>query len=286
MILVTGAAGKTGRAVISALLKKGEIVRALVRRGKQIEEMVQLGVNEAVAGDLLDNDYLNLAHQKINAVYHICPNVHPDEIEMGKKVIQAARNAEVHHFVFHSVLHPQVESMPHHWKKMRVEELLFQSGVPFTILQPSAYMQNVLAQWEEITGQGLYQVPYRVDARLSMVDLEDIAKIAAKVLTEPGHTGATYELAGPECLSQVEVAESFSSLLGRRVMAHEMDMDQWREGASKAGLGNYAIEALTKMFLYYDRFGLQGNPQVLQSLLGRAPTNFKTFVQRVILNCE
>lgn len=68
-------------------------------------------------------------------VYHICPNVHPQEVEIGRIAIDAARAAHVERFVFHSVLRPQIEAMPHHWRKLRVEEMLLASGLNFTILR-------------------------------------------------------------------------------------------------------------------------------------------------------
>lgn len=284
MILITGAAGKTGRAVLRALRPSGQTVRAFVRRPEQAEPLNQLGVADVVAGDLLDETALARAFQGIKAVYHIPPNVHPQEVEIGELVIRAAQRAGVGRFVYHSVLHPQIEAMPHHWKKMRVEEKLFESGLPFTILQPCAYMQNILAGWAQIAEKGVYAVPYRVEARLSLVDLEDVAAAAAIVLTEPGHTGAAYELAGPDFISQVEVARTLAEVLGRSVAARQTPIEDWRQDAGKSGLSAYAVDTLVKMFAYYDRYDFQGNPTVLKTLLGRAPTGLESFLQNLVLS--
>ena len=169
MILVTGAAGKTGRAVIDALLVQGQKVRALVYRPNQ-----DLGVQEMIVGDMRSPAIINQALHSIRSVYFICPNMNPNEFEMGQLAIGAARSAGVEHFVYHSVLHPQTEAMPHHWQKLRVEEKLFESGLPYTILQPAAYMQNILAHWSRIVADGIYPVPYAADTRLSLVDLQDV----------------------------------------------------------------------------------------------------------------
>jgi uncharacterized protein YbjT (DUF2867 family) len=187
MILITGAAGKTGRAVIQALSRRGETLRALVHDPGQIQTVKALGVHEVLVGDLLSRSALDEAFKDVHAVYHIPPNVNPDEVVIGKNMIDAAQSAGIEHFVFHSVLQPQIEAMPHHWKKLRVEEALLQSGLPFTILQPTAYMQNILAQWDNIIQRGSYSAPYPEETRLSMVDLEDVAQVAATVLTEAGH---------------------------------------------------------------------------------------------------
>jgi len=281
MILVSGAAGKTGRAVIQALAAKGEAVRALVHRPDQVQLVEEIGAREAVVGDMRVPAAMERAAQGVRAVYHICPNVSPDEVTIGQVAIAAARSAGVEHFCYHSVLHPQVEAMPHHWQKMRVEEQLYESGLCYTILQPTAYMQNVLAHWDQIVEQGVYPVPYPVETRLSLVDLENVAQVAATVLTEPGHAGATYELVG-EALTQIKIAEVLSQQLGRPVRAEAVPLDAWEQQARAAGLGDYQMATLLKMFRYYEQYGFGGNPHVLGWLLGRSPTTFADFVERIV----
>lgn len=280
MILVTGAAGKTGRAAIRALSARGQAVRALVHRPEQARIAVASGAQEAVAGDLRDQAAVDQAARGVRAVYHICPNMRPDEGAIAQIAMNAARAAGVEHFVFHSVLHPQTEAMPHHWHKLRVEEQLFESGLPFTILQPAAYMQNLLAYWDRIVQDGVYAVPYAVETRLGMVDLEDVATAAAIVLTEPGHTGAIYELAGAEALSQTEIAAILEQHLGRPVRAEAIPLDAWERGARASGLGEYQVQSLLAMFRYYERHGFWGNPHVLGWLLGRRPATLAAFVER------
>jgi uncharacterized protein YbjT (DUF2867 family) len=214
------------------------------------------------------------------AVYHICPNMSPDETAIGQLALDAARAAGVEHFVYHSVLHPQTEAMPHHWQKLRVEESILESGLPFTILQPAAYMQNVLAHRDRIVQEGVFPVPYAVDTRLSMVDLEDVAVVAARILAGPGHAGATYELAAAELLTQVQVAGVLEQHLERPVRAQSVPRAQWEKQARASGLGDIQIQSLLQMFRYYERHGFWGNANVLQWLLGRPPTTFAAFVAR------
>jgi uncharacterized protein YbjT (DUF2867 family) len=282
VILVTGAAGKTGQAVIKALVARRQSVRALVRRDEQTQIVKSLGAKEAIVGDMRDENALREGARGVRGVYHICPNVSPEEIQIGKTAIAAAREAGAERFVFHSVMHPQTETMTHHWNKLRVEEALFESGLAYTILQPSSYMQNVLGGWKAIVERGVYTVPYTVNARMSMVDLEDLAQAAAIVLTEPGHLGATYELAGPEVLTQTQIAAILSQHLKRPVRAEQITIEAWTLQAQASGMGEYQIETLVKMFRYYDRNGFWGNPHALSQLLGRTPTKFDTFVERTI----
>lgn len=280
MILVTGAGGKTGHAVVRALTARSESVRAQVRRQDQTADLQSLGATQIVAEDLLDPAGMAVAMEGMHAVYLIVPNVHSEEARIGEIAIEAAQTAEVGRFVYHSVLHPQTREMPHHWQKLAVEEKLLESGLDFTILQPAAYMQNVLAYWDTVVSEGMYRVPYGAGAALSLVDLEDVAEVAAKVLTNPEHGGAIYELAGPEALSPAEIALGLSECLGRPVEAASIPVAEWAEQARAAGIGDYPVEALTKMFRYYDRYGLQGNPKVLEWLLGRRSSTFGEVVKR------
>lgn len=282
MILVTGAAGKTGQAVIKALVARRQSVRALVRRDEQTQVVTSLGAEEALVGDMRNATMLRRATLGVRAVYHICPNVNPDEIQIGKTAITAACEARVKQFVFHSVMHPQTEAMAHHWNKLRVEEALFESGLAYTILQPASYMQNLLGGWRAIVEHGVYAVPYSVEARMSMVDLEDVAEAAAVVLTEHDHLGATYELAGPDALTQTQVAEILRKHLKRPVRAEHLTIEAWTRQAQASGMGEYQIETLVKMFHYYDHHGFWGNPRMLSHLLGRTPTKFETYIERVV----
>jgi NAD(P)H dehydrogenase (quinone) len=281
MIAITGAAGKTGSAVIRALAVRGQPVRGLVRRPEQQAHILAQGATEAVVGDLADPGILRVVIGGASAVYHICPNMHPAEEAIGRAVIAAAQEAEIQHFVYHSVLHPQVEAMPHHWQKLRVEEHLFTSGLPYTILQPTAYMQNLVAGWRHLVQEGLLVNPYPPATRLSLVDLADVAEAAATVLLQPGHAGAIYELVGTPPLSQHEVAAIIEQTIGRPVQAARIEIEAWAQGARQGGLAPYAVETLSRMFAYYAHYGLVGNPNVLRWLLGREPTSLAQFCTRI-----
>lgn len=282
MILLTGAAGKTGKAILNNLGQHGVKVRSLVRSAKQAEEIKNLGSADVFIGDLRDHDSLARAMAGVSKIYFICPNMTPDELEIGKNLVNIARQNGVSRFVYHSVFHPQIETMPHHWQKMRMEEFLFQSDMDFTILQPCAYMQNILGSWRSIMDEGVYPIPYTTTSRISIVDLADIAAVAEIVLTQRTHSSAIYELAGPEPLSQDEVAHILSNELSREVKAVAIDRSKWTENAHKSGMNELAISTLIKMFEYYENYGLTGNSNVLNYLLKRPATRFVEYLRRVV----
>jgi NAD(P)H dehydrogenase (quinone) len=287
MILITGAGGKTGKA-LAMTLAKVESVYSFVHREEQVPVLKSLGAEKVIVGDMRDESAIRSAMQGIRAVYHICPNMSPDEVEIGKLLIEEARKSGVEHFVCHSVLHPQTEKMKHHWGKLRVEEMLFESSLPFTILQPAPYMQNFLAGWKSIVKEGVLHVPYSVDSKFSFIDLEDLAEAAKVVLTEQNHTNAIYELAGTLPMSHVEVAEILRNVLDRDVHAEKEEIGNWRFRAERSSEGTqskrdaYAIENLVRMFEYYDQWGLSGNPNVLRWILKREPTPLESFIERIV----
>lgn len=289
MILITGAAGKTGKAIVRKVAEKRGVVKAWVFRAEQIQEVEALGAKEVIVGDMRDSKILRQALQNVDIIYLICPNVHPDETAIASEIIEAAARTGVRQFVYHSVLHPQIEAMPHHWNKMRVEEHIFLSGLTFTILQPAVYMQNILVNWGNIIETGKYTVPYDVDSRISMVDLEDVALAAANVLMDihaedhiPLHIGATYELVGTQAITPAQIAAILAQQLGRPVVAEKVSIETWKSRARNSGMGEYQVNTLVKMFNYYEKFGFWGNPQVLSWLLNRPPTSFESFVKHVV----
>ena len=278
MILVTGAAGKTGQAVIKALAAMGASVRAFIRRPEQAAAVKALGAAEVSVGSFEDARALSLAAAGTRAIYHICPNVSRDELSIARAVAAAAREHDVKRFVFHSVLHPLIEAMPHHWNKMRAEEMLLAADFDLTILRPTAYMQNIFGAWRGIVEDGVFRIPYPADTRLSFVDLDDVAEVAARVLTEDGHDGATYELAGTAPLSQTEVAATIGAVLRRDIRVEAEPVEAWESRVRAAGMGDHERVTLAAMFRYYARHGLVGNSNTLRWLLGRAPNNLTHFI--------
>ncbi len=280
MILITGAAGKTGLAIIKALASQGKKSRAFIHRKEHQEKVLLAGASESVLGRLENSDDVKAAMQGVDAIYLIVPNVHPDEIQIGLSVIELAKDAGVSHFVYHSVLYPQLESMPHHWNKMRVEEEVIESGLNFTILQPANYMQNVLAFRESILNEGKMRIPYDLEAKSTPVDLADVAEIAAEIIGNKEDYGATYQLAGSEQLSSHDQAKLLAKHLGAKVDAERFDVGEWEKGAIAGRLDAGKIDTLKKMFAFYDGNNFIGNSGVLEMLLGRPPTLFMDFLIR------
>jgi uncharacterized protein YbjT (DUF2867 family) len=264
-----GASGKTGRAVTGTLAARGFSVRAAVRSTASAQTVYAAGASELAVLDLASGAGLEAALEGVWAVYHLAPNVHPDEVGMAARVTAAAAAAGAQRLVFHSVLHPDDASMPHHVRKAQAESVVRSGAVPWTVLRPAAYHQNLVPA--ALAGE--ISVPYSLEAPFTNVDLGDVATVAATVLHEPGHEGAVYDLAGAEQLTVREMAAQATSVLGREVTAREISRQAWDEEVGSR-LPEGARRDLLAMFDAYDRAGLVGGSAWLWALLGDRPTTW------------
>ena len=282
MILVTGANGKTGRAMISALADAGAEVRVFVRHPGQGQALQALGAAAVAVGDMGDRRSLQAALDGANQLLHIGPAMDPNEVEYTNNAIHAAKAADVTQFVYYSVMHPQRREVRHHRLKLEAEEHLIESGLPYTILEPIRYMQHLDPIWIRVVEEGVHAMPFGVDRKFNIVDLADLAAAATRVLLEPDHLYATYELAGPEALSQRDMAAIISQVIGREVRAEAVPLDVLERRVRAAGLSDDRVEQMLNMNRHYDQHGFLGNPRILRMLLGREPTIFKSYVQRKV----
>jgi uncharacterized protein YbjT (DUF2867 family) len=247
VILVTAANGRTGRSVVRALVRAGHRVRAF-DIATDVEQLVDEGAAEAFVGDLLNPGDLCRAVAGVQSVVHIGPPMHPREAEMGHGVVAAARRAGVEHFVQLSVTHPQLEPLLNHQAKLAVERLVLLSRIPFTILQPMHYMQNI--DVAHVAAEGVLRQPYSLDTRLAHVDLEDVAEVAAKVVGEgTDHHYATYELCGDDFQDAHELARVISAESGRPVTAEQVPLPAGTTAApGPSEADDYRLDAMFRLF--------------------------------------
>jgi uncharacterized protein YbjT (DUF2867 family) len=282
MILLTAANGRTGRAVLSALASRGADVRAFVRDSAQAEALTALGAAEVVLGDLGDDASVAAAALGCATVVHIGPPMHPDEVAITDRVLKAADDGGAEHFVYYSVMHPFRRDVRHHALKLEATEHVVEAGLPYTVLEPARYMQHLEPIWSRVVDEGIHAMPFSVDARFNVVDLLDLAEATALVATEPGHMYATYELAGPESLSQRDMAEALTRALGRDVVAQAVSLDAMEAAARAKGISDDRIAQMRIMNAHYDAHGFLGNPNVLQWLLGRPAATYAEYVKRLV----
>lgn len=218
MILVTGSTGTIGQAVVARLVQRGEKVRALSRNAERASSMFGASV-DCATGSYDDLASLTAAMNGVDRVFVLCP-IHPDLARFENNVAQAARHAEVGHIVKLSTAGVEWVNQgppePTLWRQHREsEEQIEKSGVAYTHLRPDACMQNILMFARPIAS-GVYPAPTG-DGRRAWIDVRDVAAAAAVVLTEDGHEGRSYELTGPESLSDDDIAAKLTAATGRQV---------------------------------------------------------------------
>ncbi|MBB4662867.1 NmrA family NAD(P)-binding protein [Conexibacter arvalis] len=277
-IAVVGAGGATGAAVVRALARRGDVaVRGVVRRAEAEQAAREAGAATVARADLADADALEAALDGADAVYVVPPVFHPQEDALVAGAVAAARRAGVGRFVAHSVLHPFTPAMRHHGRKARWELAVREAPLRWTILQPAMYAQTVLRSFRRSPSADAFLAPYSLDARFDVVDLDDVAEVAARVLVEPGHDAATYELAGPQRHALRELVDAIGRALGRPLGARVAAPG---EVPVPAGFSRSQTADLHAMYAHYDAHGLTGNANVLRWLLGREPTSFEEVARR------
>jgi len=270
VIVVTAAGGSTGTAVVRALRARGEQVRAVVGSDRPRPELDGLGA-EVVVADLV-GDPAGLPLGGADALYLIWPNFEPSEAAGAPTAFRAARAAGVGRVVYHSVLRPQLRSMPHHAAKDRAEEALDAAGVPWRVLQPCAYADNLDDALTAAATTGELRSAWGLVRAQSFVDLRDVADAAAVLLTEDGLDGGTFEAVGPAALTAPDVAAAMAQRLGRPVTAVD---------ARAPERDDYAGRCLRTMLDHYRAHGFTGSPRVLTDLLGRSPRTLAEHLEGV-----
>ena len=282
MILVTAAYGTQGRRLIPRLVRSGARVRALRRSAEGRVALQALGASEVMVGDASDPAVLREAMSGVESVYHVGPSAHPRERQMGLAAIEVARGAGVRHFVLSSALHPIITALVQHEIKRDIEEQLVCSGLNFTILQPADFMQTI--RYAHAFEHDELLVAWNPERRHSVVDVEDLATAAARVLTEgERHYGATYELSSAGCHSSREIAAMIATVSGRAVSVREVSPEERMADHFAGAVPDEGTLHRQRVFAalksWYGSHDFVGNPNVLSMLLGRAPRTVLEFLR-------
>lgn len=270
MILVTGATGTVGREVVAQLLANGQKVRAMTRNPMRAKLDSRV---EVVRGDFEDPASLSNTLRGVDRVFSL--TVGPRTGIHENNVAEAAKAAGVRHIVKLSAMGGDGETTKNDIRKWHDEgERAFRAtGIPLTVLYPGAFMSNALHWRESIRATGKVFSNYG-DGKLPPVHPRDIAAVAVRALTTPGHEGKSYVITGPEALTVGEQVKILANAVGKSIEYVAVSDDAIRSGMEKAGLPTPLINALIP-FAAYIRSGnaAQVFPTV-QEVTGRQPFTF------------
>jgi uncharacterized protein YbjT (DUF2867 family) len=277
MILVTGASGQVGRNVLEEVLKTGKPVKAMYRSAKDARS-TPAGV-ESVIADFADKATLTKALAGIDTIYLVCSPI-PQLVELESNVIDACKHAGVGHVVLNSAVgagdYPK--SFPS-WHR-KVEDKLKASGLQYAIFRPNSFMQNIVAYMApSIRSQGAFYSAMG-GAKISLIDVRDIAAIVAKALTSPAaFAGKAIDLNGPEAFSYAEIAAKISQVAGRTVQFVDIPEAAQRKSMLDLGMPEWQVNALLELQQYYTVAGkgAEVTPPI-KDFLGRAPKTLDQYL--------
>jgi len=283
MILIVGPSGAVGIPLIKELVRRNAEIRALSSNEASAARLRELGVSEVILGDFRSDADVKKAMSGVESVCHIPPRFKEDELEIGKRVVDAAVGEGVSHFLLCSAYHAQMEDLGHHWQKLRLEEYLINTDLKVSVVWPSMFMQNIRVEWATVIETGRYARPYSPDSPMNVIDTADLGEAAARILLEPAFQGASYELCGSELISHADMARIITEELGQEVVAVHRDLSEWQDWARERNWTDYAIETYSAMCRHYDAHGYKyGNDVTLRAILGRPATTYREFIKRFI----
>jgi uncharacterized protein YbjT (DUF2867 family) len=276
MIFVSGAPGNVGTELVRLLSARGHQVRALIRRPEAAERLAFPGV-ETVLGDLTDRDSLERSLAEVDRVF---VNSAVGQVILAQtNLIDAAKTAGVGHIVKLSWIDASQSARAPLFARSHaeVESHLRHSGIAYTIVRATVFMQNHL---QLLAGQGK-GVIYGAsgEGKASLVDARDVAAVAAAALTEAGHEGQTYMVTGPEALAKADVARIISKVTGRQVRYVNVSPEQMAENYHYLGWPHRWADELVAVEDLRVANRLATVTDVVERLAGKKPTSLEEFVR-------
>lgn len=263
-VLVTGATGNVGIEVVSQLVSRGVPVKAAVLPHQA--GTVPAGVTP-VEFDFVDSETFEAALHGVKRVFLMRPP-HMSDAKAFRPFVDAMVNAGIRQVVFLSVQGAgQNVFVPHHG----IEVLLKKSGLAWTFLRPSFFMQNLsTTHLADIRDRGEIFVPAG-GGRTNFIDVADIGEAAAVCLTTPGHGGNAYEITGSEALTYDEVAAILTSACGRPITYARPSAREFKAHMRSAGHARDFVRVMSSIYAIA-KFGMaSGTTATFEQLVGRKP---------------
>jgi len=276
-VLVTGATGAVSTALLGALKgRPGLKLRALVHDRAKGEALKKDGI-DVVAGDLEEPDTLPEAFEGADILFLLTP-ASALEPSMGSNAVTAAKKAGVKHIVRNSAI-KAAHDAPNRNGRLHalVEESVKASGIPWTILRPHYYMQNLLSSASSVASDGMLYMNMG-DAPVGMIDARDVGVFAAKVIEDPGkHAGKVYTPTGPEKATMAQAATDLSEVLGKPVNYVALPQDAARQAMLGFGLPRWFVGNVVDYGTVYSEGWGDFTTDDFMEVTGQEARSFKQF---------
>jgi (4-alkanoyl-5-oxo-2,5-dihydrofuran-3-yl)methyl phosphate reductase len=272
-ILVTGSTGNVGARVVRLLSSRGHAVRAFARDAERAKVAPNV---EVAVGDFTDRASLTKAMEGVTHMFLLSAG---HELEQHEdNAIDAAKAAGVGLVVKHSVAGAQYKAsdIPR-WHRAG-EERLEASGVPYVFLRNASFASNAFGWAGTIKSQGTVYGALG-EASLPVIDPEDIAEVAATVLTRPGHAGKAYELSGPESLTSEQQVNELSRAVGKPLKYVNVPDNAAKEAMLGMGMPAPYVDAMVNLIQFLRQLGRVEPTNDVKTLTGKQPRTFRQWAE-------
>jgi len=305
MIVITGASGRQASSFIPHLLSNSLEPLRLVVHSASSEERLHSAYPSAqvIRADLAQPIECARVVRDAVTIYHVNPSFHPAEAELGKNMVDAALAESQRsgngfkHFIFSSVIQTQLRKLMNHDVKRYVEEYLMESGLNYTILKPTTFLDNFTPALKGLVKEAAggkreleYKAAWNPDVLFSELARRDLGDASFNVITErEKHYFASYDLASTMPQPWGKKIDLLAAELGCNIKVNVQPLQQVVPGFIKALLGSSSeephfvtVDTAERMILYYNRHGIVGNPSILEMILGRKATTTGDWVKEQV----
>ncbi|HFT8658052.1 MAG: SDR family oxidoreductase [Enterobacter cloacae] len=282
MIAITGATGQLGRLVIEQLLKTvpaNQIV-AIVRNPAKAEALSQQGI-VVRQGDYTDQAALTTALKGVEKLLLISSSEVGQRATQHQNVINAAKAAGVTFIAYTSLLHADNSPLGLHVEHVATEKALATSGIPYALLRNGWYTENYLASAPPALEHGVF-IGAAGEGKIASATRADYAAAAAKVVSEEGHAGKVYELAGDSAWTLSELAAELSKQSGKPVVYQNMSEADFTAALKSVGLPAGLADMLADSDVGASKGGLFDDGHTLSKLIGRPTTSLAESVKTIL----
>ncbi len=287
MILITGATGRIGRRVVERLVAADHDVRVLIRSFDKAERLLPARDIDIIVGDLGDIDAVSSAVNGVDSILLVSP-VSPDQVKLQGNIVRAAINQQSTPYIVKiSGLMTTLESYVDcgRWHA-ETEQQIKDTGLAYTFLRPLFFMQNLAFLLKSAKLDGVIRAGV-ADAKIAMIDAEDIARVAALLLIEKAPLmNQAVELTSLESVSYTEIASALSELLGREVRYEARSLAQVKQALIDAKQPEWHTNILLQFNRAFQEGQGSATNNVVSDLLGRTPTTLKQYLERELEDAE
>lgn len=280
-ILVTCANGNPGSEVVKSLAGlQGTQVRAAVHLARRSEKVRDIPGVQVVEAELLDSGSLDLAFKGVDKIFSVLPLSSQMEA-MAANVAGAARRAGVRQIVHLSILNADIGATNSiSGIHSRCEKIVIDSGIPYTIIRSTMFFQNLVYYYREFIKRGLVVQPSG-KARISLIDLRDVAKLAAMILTEgqEKHAGRIHSVTSGESYTGQQSAEVFAQVLGRKMAYFDRPRFMIIKGMREAGISDWLIKSTLELFADFQNGKFDLKEDTFEKIAGVKSTTFPQFIR-------